>query len=100
SGCALSYGRLFLVLGWTPSTKKRFESANAYGLKAAALNQGLNPRDSLLLLADSLELALNDSDSTFFPMHRRLFAALATAARRYPGDPEVWQGGGGAGGYI
>ena len=25
-------------------------------------------------------------------MHRRLFATLDTAARRYPGDPEVWQG--------
>ncbi len=91
SGFALAYRRMFLVLGWTPSTRKRFELAGAYGLKAAALNQGLSPRDSLLLLADSLELALNDEDTTFFTMHRRLFAALDTAARRYPGDPEVWQ---------
>ena len=92
SGFALAYRRMFLVLGWTPSTRTRFETAAAYGLKAAALNQGLSPRDSLLLLADSLELALNDEDTTFFTMHRRLFAALDTAARRYPGDPEVWQG--------
>jgi hypothetical protein len=43
SGFALAYRRMFLVLGWTPSTRKRFESADAYGLKAAALNQGSQP---------------------------------------------------------
>jgi len=91
SGFALAYRRMFLVLGWTPSTQMRFESVEVYGLRAAALNHGLGSRDSLLLLADSLELALNDGDTTFFTMHRRLFATLDTAARRYPGDPEVWQ---------
>ena len=91
SGFALAYRRMSLVLGWTPPTAKRFESPEVYDLRAVALNHGLSPRDSLLLLADSLTSALNDEDTTFFTIHRRLFATLDTAARRYPGDPEVWQ---------
>jgi serine/threonine-protein kinase len=91
SGFALAYRRMFLVLGWTPSTRQRFEPAGVYGLKAGALNHGLSSRDSLLLLADSIALAINVEDGEFFPMYRRLFATLETAAGRYPADPEVWQ---------
>jgi hypothetical protein len=36
SSFALAYRRMYLVLGWTPSTQMRFESRVVYGLKAAA----------------------------------------------------------------
>jgi tetratricopeptide (TPR) repeat protein len=66
--------------------------ARAYGLRAGALNRGLPPRDSLLVVADSLFEALFDgpADPMWRERQSRLFATLDEARRRYPEDPEVW----------
>ena len=85
SSFALPLRRLGLVRAW------RGLSGSPLGLKAGSLNRGLAPRDSLLVLADSLEAASDDPFDRAYWSHRvRKFAALEVASRRYPDDPEVW----------
>jgi serine/threonine-protein kinase len=85
SGFAVALSRLGLVSGW------RGELGGPLGLRAGRLNHGLAPRDSLLILADSLEAASDDSlDSSYWSHRVRKFAALEEASHRYPEDPQVW----------
>jgi len=73
--------------------------SNAYSLRAATFNRGLAPRDSLLIVADSLSAVMFQYifDTAFAPHARRLSATLNEAARRYPDDPMVWYSLGDAG---
>ncbi|MGH7612705.1 MAG: protein kinase domain-containing protein, partial [Gemmatimonadales bacterium] len=92
SSFALAYRRMSLDLGWGPPRSEAFEPPSTYVLKAAALNHGLTMRDSLLIAADSCSNALTfgpESDAGL--LRHRLFSMLNEAARRFPGDPEVWQ---------
>jgi len=93
SSFALAYRRMALDLGWGPPTSGSFEPMERYAFKAAALNHGLTLRDSLLIAADSCYYALFRSAPTSeqATLRHRLFAMLDEAARRFPGDPEVWQ---------
>ena len=61
-------------------------------LRAGTFNHGLSPRDSLLLVADSLAAAMTlpDTDGRYWTHARRLFASLEAASRLYRDDPEVW----------
>ena len=66
-----------------------------YGLRAGEHNRGLGPRDSLLVLADSLASAL-PIGFTFFgladqAMLRRRTAVLEELVTRYPDDADAWQ---------
>jgi serine/threonine-protein kinase len=82
---ALALRRLGLVRGW------RGESGGSAALAAGRFNHNLAPRDSLLIVADSLEAASDDSLDRAYWSHRlRKFATLEHASRRYPEDPEVW----------
>jgi serine/threonine-protein kinase len=84
------------VLGW----KARQDDTGVEGrrtyelaLRAGALNRGLAPRESLLVVADSVFAVLIDrspSDTLAATMARRLFATLDTGTRRFPDDPEMW----------
>ena len=85
---ALAYRRMATVLGWNPPTSARYEDGESYGRRAIALNRGLSPRDSVLLVSDSLELASNEPDAPFAGLQKARL--LEAAARRYPEDPEVW----------
>jgi hypothetical protein len=78
------------VLSWERLTVDSL--ALSYLLKAGALNQGLSPRDSLLVSADSLLAAANLSHSAAeqWRLTRRLFATLDHAVQRYPESPGVW----------
>jgi serine/threonine-protein kinase len=91
---ALAYRKMGFVLGWGSAGTARYKTGDEYGRRAAALNRGLAPRDSLLIAADSLLLATSadwdPGERHYFANERRLFATLAEARRRYPGDPEVW----------
>jgi len=84
---ALALRRLQLALGWNDSGPPV-----DYFARAAALNHGLGPRDSLLVLSDSGfgGRAQVPDHRAFRSIARRRLAVLEEAARRYPEDPEVW----------
>jgi len=85
SSFALALRRIGLAQGW------RGEGGGPLALRAGRFNHGLAPRDSLLITADSLEAASDDSLDVQYWSHRlRKFATLEEASRRYPDDPEVW----------
>jgi serine/threonine-protein kinase len=90
SGFAVAWYRMGEAVGWRVSGGDSL--SRIYGLRAAALNRGLAPRDSVLIQADSLVEALftGSEDTAWREHHARLFATLNEAARRYPEDPDVW----------
>jgi len=75
------------------------EVARAFHERAGRYNHGLAPRDSLLVLADSLASALFgfDEDPDWWVHARRHTETLEDALRRYPDDPEMWNALGEAG---
>jgi serine/threonine-protein kinase len=90
-GFALALRHLAEVQRWKFGAEDSFR---VYAFQAAALNRSLPPRESLLIVADSLEAAVwqNGSDAAVFRTCQREVATWEEAARRYPGDPEVWYG--------
>jgi serine/threonine-protein kinase len=87
---ALALRRLSLTFGWQRSGDDSL--GQVYAFRGGAANHGYAPRESLLILAESLNAALFEytEEPQWWPLSRRLFAALDEAARRYPEDPEVW----------
>jgi eukaryotic-like serine/threonine-protein kinase len=85
---ALAYRRMATVLGWNLSTSAAYQDGESYLRRAIALNRGLSPRDSLLLVSDSLALAFNEPDAPFAGL--QIARLLEEAVRRYPEDPELW----------
>jgi eukaryotic-like serine/threonine-protein kinase len=92
SGFTLAHRRMGMVLGWYSPTWRTFEPADSYTRHAARQNHGLPIRDSLLVAAAALDLAADDATNGDSLLARRKEArvTLETAARRFPGDPEVW----------
>jgi tetratricopeptide (TPR) repeat protein len=78
-----------MVIRWqSPVVGSSYDiRASELAFRAAGLNRGLGPRDSLLLAADSLSGACCSSPGA--PEHR-VQATLQEAARRFPEDPETW----------
>jgi tetratricopeptide (TPR) repeat protein len=91
----LALRRAGTALGWT---RTGYDSlSNAYALRAGAANHGLPPRDSLLVVSDSLFAALFEAgplgvraDSMWGRRLNRFFATVEEATTRYPDDPEAW----------
>jgi tRNA A-37 threonylcarbamoyl transferase component Bud32/tetratricopeptide (TPR) repeat protein len=90
STLAVAWWRMATAISWASLPTDTI--AEVYSLRAAALNRGLSPRDSLMISADSLATALyTASRDTMFRAHRaRLFATLQAVVQRYPNDPEAW----------
>jgi serine/threonine protein kinase/tetratricopeptide (TPR) repeat protein len=90
SNLALAYNRLSLAIGWIRSGADSL--SRAYAIRAGQLNHGLAPRDSLLVVGDSIRSVLfgQDQDTSYWPDARRLVGTMQEAAHRYPGDPSVW----------
>jgi serine/threonine-protein kinase len=90
SNFALPWWRIGTAMGWQRSGQDSI--SRQYHLRAGALNHGLAPRDSLLVMADSLTAVVYAGAAVPGNWARggRLFATLEEAARRYPDDPEVW----------
>ncbi|MFL5582887.1 MAG: protein kinase domain-containing protein [Gemmatimonadaceae bacterium] len=60
-------------------------------LRAGQLNRGLAPRESLLVVADSINAAvMTNAGRIRRPLAARLLALLDSAVRRFPDDPEIW----------
>jgi len=93
---ALAYQRMGWVLGWYPASAARYKPGDEYGRRAAELNHGLAPRDSLLIVVHTLQATVFEGvysdaeEPNYFANKRRLFATLMEAQRRYRGDPEIW----------
>ena len=87
---ALALYRAGIALGWLSTASDSLSTE--YLERAAMLNRGLPPRDSMLIVAESLTAALEggEGDPRYWAQYRRLYATTAEAARRYPHDPEVW----------
>jgi eukaryotic-like serine/threonine-protein kinase len=90
SNFTLALRRIATALGWQ---RAGLDSLSRFlHLRAGALNHGLSPRDSLLVVADSLSAAmfLIVQDTLFYQHARRLLATVNQAVSRYPEDTEAW----------
>ena len=87
---ALAYHRAGQVMSWQIEANDSL--TRDFSLRAGALNHRLAPRDSLLLVADSVSAALYDPKRQIpdWPLVRRLFSTVNLAAAHFPADPEVW----------
>ena len=91
SNFALAYRRMRGVLR---SVKNEFDTLSLLNAaRAGASNHGMSPRDSLLILADSLAAVHRVipayADALWIASVRRRLSTLGEAAKRYPDDPEV-----------
>ena len=86
---ALAMRRMQLAIDWGGQADLVTEPSY---VRAGQFNHGLAPRDSLLLVADSLAGAAEYEplQSKSLPLLRRQLATLVEATRRYPEDPEFW----------
>jgi serine/threonine-protein kinase len=67
--------------------------AYSYAMLAGQRNHGLAPRESLLVVADSISAALSTRGGRsmdVWGMSQRLVATLEEGTRRWPNDPELW----------
>ncbi|HEY9015630.1 MAG TPA: hypothetical protein VIM84_11275, partial [Gemmatimonadales bacterium] len=90
---AVALRRMALVLGWNAPTTSEYRPLEEYVGRYVRLNHGLSPRDSLLVAADSYWTAAEGGAAPAADLVRIRYRSLSTleeAARRYPGDPEVW----------
>jgi serine/threonine-protein kinase len=88
---ALAYSHAAAAQGWR--TNEGNARAIEWRLRAGALARGLSPRDSLLLLADSLRASITGGGPPAIDevaRTRRQFALLERATARYPDDAEIW----------
>ena len=88
---ALAYWRLGTIRGWQFSVSDSL--GHAFSQRAAALNHGLPPRESLLVVCDSLQSTLSGNeilDSAGRERRQRLFETAERVTSRYPTDPEAW----------
>jgi serine/threonine-protein kinase len=89
---ALAYRRLGTVQAWTLGLADSLSNVNL--LRAGELNHGLAPRESLLVVCDSLDGTLDHEfatpDSAAEVNLQRLFHTAEQLTRRYATDPESW----------
>ena len=90
---ALAFWRLGTIRGWQGGIGDSLGAV--YSQRAAALNRGLPPRESLLIMSDSLMSAAPDitrqvPDSAGREILRRLFSTTERATALYGTDPEAW----------
>jgi serine/threonine-protein kinase len=89
---ALALSRMKWILYWHPPTAGAYRPAEEYARRSTLYNQGLSPRESLLVVADSFYFAAvaATDPNAYVGFSFRSLAALEEAVRRYPGDPEAW----------
>ncbi len=89
---ALALSRMKWILYWHPPTAGAYRPAEEYARRSTLYNQGLSPRESLLVVADSFYFAADAATdpNAYVGFSFRYLAALEEAVRRYPGDPEAW----------
>ncbi|HEY8197133.1 MAG TPA: BTAD domain-containing putative transcriptional regulator, partial [Gemmatimonadales bacterium] len=88
---ALAFHGMATVLGWSPASSHSYRSLEEYNRRSVTLNHGLPARDSLLITADSLDIAAGDATepADLIRFSYRWFSTFEEATHRYPEDPEV-----------
>jgi eukaryotic-like serine/threonine-protein kinase len=66
-------------------------SASNFHLRAAQFNHGLSPRDSVLILVDSLRAAATVYDTAYWTHLRRMIDIAMGASNDHSDDPEPWR---------
>ncbi|NNG16694.1 MAG: protein kinase [Gemmatimonadales bacterium] len=86
---ALAHNRRAYSIGWSVHYDPEYIQSL---LRAGAFNHGLARRESLLVVADSLDGAMSSfvGDSASWTRARRIFTTLEYAVQEYPLDPQVW----------
>jgi serine/threonine-protein kinase len=87
---ALAHAHMGLTYAWQRLGLD--SAARVHALRAGALNRGLAPRESLLIVADSLRSVVYGyaGDPEYRRHVQRLFATLQEATERYEQDAEAW----------
>ncbi len=92
SGFTLAWSHAGLAAGWQHSANDSL--SRTYKLRAGAMNQGLAPRESLIVQAESIAAVVYEGPAQlggrWWTYGKRLIATLDDAVRRYPNDPELW----------
>jgi serine/threonine-protein kinase len=92
SGFTLAWSHAGMAAGWTHSAVDSI--SRTYKLRAGALNHGLAPRESLIVVSESLASVVyagpQQVAGAWWTYGKRLIATLDDAVRRYPNDPELW----------
>jgi DNA-binding SARP family transcriptional activator/tetratricopeptide (TPR) repeat protein len=88
----IAFRRMNLALSWYPANAPAYRSGDEYLRKSVRLNRGLSPKDSMLIAVDSFIIAADEAadPADLIRFRYRALSTLEEAARRYPGDPEVW----------
>jgi DNA-binding SARP family transcriptional activator/TolB-like protein len=89
---AIAFRRMATAVWWGPPSPHAYRTGEEYLRKSVRLNHGLSPKDSMLIAADSFGIAADDATdpADLIRFRYRDLSTLEEAARRYPGDPEVW----------
>jgi len=89
---ALAFRRMATVLAWYPSSWQVYRPSQEYTRRSAMLARGLPAKDSLMIAADSFNIAADEATdpAELIRFRYRRRSTFEEAARRYPDDPEVW----------
>jgi serine/threonine protein kinase len=89
---AIAFRRMAQVVWWHPPSSHAYRTGEEYLRKSVRLNHGLSPKDSILIAADSFGIAADEviDPAELIRFRYRAHSTAEEAARRYPGDPEVW----------
>ncbi|HEY8196064.1 MAG TPA: BTAD domain-containing putative transcriptional regulator [Gemmatimonadales bacterium] len=89
---AIAYRHMRVALDWHPSSSHAYRPREEYLRKSVTLNRGISPKDSMLIAADSFGIAADEATdpADLIQFTYRALSTTEEAARRYPGDPEVW----------
>jgi eukaryotic-like serine/threonine-protein kinase len=89
---AIAFRRMANMVWWHPPSSPAYRTGEEYLRKAVRLSHGLSPKDSMLIAADSFAIAADEATdpADLIRFRYRKLSTLEEAARRYPGDPEVW----------
>ena len=92
SSFTLAWSHAGQAAGWTHSAQDSV--SRTYKLRAGALNHGLAPRESLIVVSESLASVVyagpQQIAGAWWTYGKRLMSTLDDAVRRYPNDPELW----------
>jgi DNA-binding SARP family transcriptional activator len=88
----IAFKQMGMAVDWHPANEQSYLRGDAYLRKAAVLNHGLSPKDSMQIAADSFSIAADDAmdPADLIRFSFRWYSTLEDAAHRYPEDPEVW----------